>query len=413
MTMKERIAINKKKLKKLVLLIRAILKKPFYLIGYAILIPLSYLMPKNKRCVVLTSRFGDFEGNLKYFFLYLNNLGETGYEFVFLTEKKGVFRKLKEKGYSTWYYPRLITLFRMLRTPYLIVDGNDWARNLKYFILYNTKKVQLWHGTGFKTVGLLKPTLLSLSSFRQKLRKEYIYYHLLTLSSEFQVKARGKAFRYGKLLINGLPRNDIFFQQAAPGGELGCDRSITEKCIHLRHKGLKITAYTPTWRLYDHSFNQLDLERLNGFARENNIVFVIKLHYKHDCALDAGGFTNIIEYNRYADLYPLLAQTDLLITDYSSIYLDFLILDRPVLFYPYDSEAYIGNERELLLDYSEITPGPKCYNQGELESEIYRHLVEGRDDYRQERDELAKKFFQYKDGRSSERLWQAIRENIL
>lgn len=405
-------AINKKTLEKLTLLLRTILKKPLYLIGYIIFVPLSCLMPKNKKYVVLTSRFGDFEGNLKYFFLYLNSLDED-FEFVFLTEKRDVYRKLKERGFRTWYYPRPGTVFRMLRTPYLIVDGNEWARNLKYFILYSTKKVQLWHGTGLKTIGLLKPTIKNLGKFRQKLKKEYIYYHLLTLSSEYQVQVRSKAFRYGSILINGLPRNDIFFQQGAPGDDLGCDHETIEKCNRLQEKGLKIAVYTPTWRLHNHTFGQLDLEELNRFCQKNGIIFVIKLHYKHECCLDVGKLSNVLEYNQYADGYPLLARTDLLITDYSSIYLDFLILNRPIVFYPYDSEAYIGNERELLLDYNTITPGPKCYNQGELEREIYRHLVEGKDEYKGQREDMAGKFFKYRDGRSSERLWQAIKENIL
>ena len=175
-SMIELMVINNKMSRKLILLLRAILKRPLYLVGYLLFIPLSYLMPKNKRYVVFASRFGDFEGNLKHFFLYLNSLGED-LEFIYLTEKKEVYRKLKKKGFKAWYYPRVSTFFRMLRTPYLIVDGNEWAGNLKFFILYNTK-VQLWHGTGFKQSGLLKPSLKKLGGFRRRFRKDYIYYHL-------------------------------------------------------------------------------------------------------------------------------------------------------------------------------------------------------------------------------------------
>jgi CDP-glycerol glycerophosphotransferase (TagB/SpsB family) len=411
-SMIELMVINNKMSRKLILLLRAILKRPLYLVGYLLFIPLSYLMPKNKKYVVFASRFGDFEGNLKHFFLYLNSLGED-LEFIYLTEKKEVYRKLKKRGFKAWYYPRISTFFRMLRTPYLIVDGNEWAGNLKFFILYNTKKVQLWHGTGFKTIGLLKPSIKKLSRFRRRFRKDYIYYHLLTLSSEYQVRVRSKAFRYSKLLINGLPRNDIFFQQAVPADDLGSDSKTIRKCIRLQEQGLKIVTYTPTWRMYNHTFEQLALKKLNRFCREHGVAFVIKLHYKHDCHLDVGGLSNVLEYNQYDDVYPLLTRTELLVTDYSSIYLDFLILDRPVIFFPYDGEAYIGNERELLLDYDTITPGPKCYNQDELEREIYKHLVEGSDEYKEQRKALAGKFFKYRDGRSSERLWRAIQKHIL
>ena len=155
--------------------------------------------------------------------------------------------------------------------------------------------MQLWHGTGFKTIGLLKPSIKKLSRFRRRFRKDYIYYHLLTLSSEYQVRVRSKAFRYGKLLVNGLPRNDIFFQQAVPADDLGSDSKTLRKCIHLQEQGLKIVTYTPTWRMYNHTFDQLALEKLNRFCREQGVVFVIKLHYKHDCHLDAGDLSNVLE----------------------------------------------------------------------------------------------------------------------
>ena len=68
-SMIELMVINNKMSRKLILLLRAILKRPLYLVGYLLFIPLSYLMPKNKKYVVFASRFGDFEGNLKHFFI--------------------------------------------------------------------------------------------------------------------------------------------------------------------------------------------------------------------------------------------------------------------------------------------------------------------------------------------------------
>ena len=390
---------------------KKIIRLPLFIIGYLMIIPVSYLTPK-KNYVVLTTRFGDFEGNLKYFFLYLNNLEEQDWEFVFLTEKKEVYRQLKDKGFQVWFYPGLFTILKLFRTRILIVDGNEWAKNLKYFFLFSAKKVQLWHGTGLKTIGLLKPAIKNLSRFRQMLKKEYTYYDLLVLTSEYQVKMRSKAFRYGKLLVNGYPRNDIFFKETDFDYSLGSDYSLIEKCRQYKNEGFSLVTYTPTWRKFDHSLH-LDLDSLDDFAGKNSIKFIIKLHYKHDCSPEVSRHKNIIEYDKYTDVYPLLAVTDLLITDYSSIYLDYLLLEKPIIFFPYDIDEYTDNERQLLIDFGQVTPGPKVYSQEELNKELHAHIVEGKDWYNLQREEQRKKFFKYRDGKSSERLWSAVKKDML
>ena len=390
---------------------KQIIRVPLFLIGYLIIIPVSYMTPK-KNYVVLTTRFGDFEGNLKYLFLYLNNLEENDLEFIFLTEKKEVYRRLKDKGFQVWFYPGFFTILKLFRTGTLIVDGNEWAKNLKYFFLFGAKKAQLWHGTGLKTIGLLKPAIKKLSRFRQMLKKEYTYYDLLVLTSDYQVKMRSKAFRYGKLLVNGYPRNDIFFEETDFDYSLGSDYSLIEKCRQYKKEGFSLVTYTPTWRKFDHTLH-LDLDALDAFAGKSMIKFIIKLHYKHDCSPEVSRYKNIIEYDKYSDVYPLLAVTDLLITDYSSIYLDFLLLEKPVVFFPYDIDDYTDNERELLIDFNHVTPGPKVYNQEELEKELYVHIVEGQDSYKLQREEQRKKFFKYRDGKSSERLWDAVKKYLL
>ena len=403
-------ALNSSEIKNLT---RVLVKPLLHFIGYFLVIPLSYVIPKTNY-VVLISRFGDFDGNLKYLYLYLTRLEDERAEFVFLTDKKGVYENLKVKGIRVWYYPSLVTMFRLLRTRLIIVDGNEWTKQLKYFFLFNSKKVQVWHGTGLKTIGLLKPAVKALSGFRKKFKKENTYYDLVVLSSDYQVSMRGGAFRYGHLLVNGLPRNDIFFDQdLIKDNNLGCDNEMIEQAVQFKKNGLNLITYAPTWRKYDYSFDHLSFKDLEAFAKHNRLIYILKLHPKHRCMLDLKAYQHIVEYDQYSDIYPLLTLTDLLITDYSSIYLDYLLTDRPIVFYPYDGDEYIGAERELLLDYEQMTPGPMCYSQREMEHQIQRILVEGKDDYSAERKSLRKKFFKYKDGRSAERLWQAVKNNLL
>jgi len=151
-----------------------ILRHLFFTMAYGLIIPLAYLVPKANY-VVLIPRFGDFEGNLKYLYFYLSGLKEEKNEFVFLTDKKNEYRELIKNGINAWFYPGLLTFFKLLRTRIIIVDGGEWAVKLKFFFLYKSRKVQVWHAAGLKVIGLLRPAIKQLSDFRKKFKIEYIF----------------------------------------------------------------------------------------------------------------------------------------------------------------------------------------------------------------------------------------------
>ena len=74
------------------------------------------------------------------------------------------------------------------------------------------------------------------------------------------------------------------------------------------------------------------------------------------------------------DLQELLFSADILITDYSSCYLDYLLLNRPIIFYNYDYDTYLINDRELYFDYEEITPGIKVHESDKLIAAIKKSI---------------------------------------
>ena len=126
---------------------------------------------------------------------------------------------------------------------------------------------------------------------------------------------------------------------------------------------------------------------------------------------DLSGTTNIIQYDKTSDIYPLLGKCDLMITDYSSIFVDYLLLDRPVVFFPFDRENYIKNERALQFDYDKVTPGRKCLTHDELEDELKRIIVDGKDDYIEERKRILKHFFDTADGNSCDRILEYVEKH--
>jgi CDP-glycerol glycerophosphotransferase len=91
------------------------------------------------------------------------------------------------------------------------------------------------------------------------------------------------------------------------------------------------------------------------------------------------------------DICFILKYTDILITDYSSIYFDFLLHNKPIIFYPYDLEYYKSKDRGLIFDYDKFTPGPKAYNLNQLKKiimEVIKNNKEHLNIYEPERIEL-------------------------
>ncbi len=115
----------------------------------------------------------------------------------------------------------------------------------------------------------------------------------------------------------------------------------------------------------------------------------------------------VIEYHSDRDIYPLLSYVDMLITD-SSIYFDFLHLDRPILFYPYNLERYLRDDRGMYVNYRDMTPELICRDFDCLLNELDQAMSSAADSYRQERRRIKVLAFANCDGTTIKRLWSAV-----
>ena len=107
------------------------------------------------------------------------------------------------------------------------------------------------------------------------------------------------------------------------------------------------------------------------------------------------------------DIYPILRYTDVLITDYSSVYFDYLLLNRPIIFAPFDIDEYMKKDREFYDNYNDVTPGPKAKNWDEVLVYI-KEAIREPEKYGKDRERICKIFNQYCDSNSSERVYKAI-----
>jgi len=386
--------------------------------------PLAYLVPKQHNLVLFVGcGNGQFRDNVKYLYLHLHRIRQEYFEFYFLTEDSEVFRQLQNHGLPAILYPRWSTVLKMLKTSIVIVDNLEWIENLKYHFLINTYKVQLWHGCSIKSLGLdnehYKEKFKSVwwklwYSVRGRFPKYDLFLSTSKINSD---KIFKPAFIFSKIIESGYPRNDIFFSKPDTFDLIGTDKSVIRKAKELKQDQYKIILYAPTFRDTGFGADFLDKEALNikeldDFAVENKIFVIFKIHPWRELPVDFKNLNNLIKYSDTGDVYPLLPLIDLLITDYSSIFFDFLYLNRPIIFFPYDYDKYIREDRSLKYDYHWITPGPKCMHQKDLQRCIQRILFKKEDEYRHKRRTIFDMSFSHKNGSAAKHILKTIHDEI-
>ena len=161
-----------------------------------------------------------------------------------------------------------------------------------------------------------------------------------------------------KILETGYPRNDILYN----GNNRDTIDSLKQKLGIPIEK--KIILYAPTWR--DDEFYskgkykfeiKLDLDRMKQELGDEYVI-LLRLHYLVSENLDLSAYQGFA-YNlsSYEDISHLYLISDLLITDYSSVFFDYANLKRPMLFYVYDIENYRDKLRGFYFDFEKNAPG--------------------------------------------------------
>jgi CDP-glycerol glycerophosphotransferase (TagB/SpsB family) len=210
-----------------------------------------------------------------------------------------------------------------------------------------------------------------------------------------------------QILLTGFPRNDTFFQndQSAP---------ILEEIKLLKRNNTYTAIYMPTHRKEGSGeisdlFN-IDLKKINQSLKNLNTKLYVKLHYYH---LNKHNFRNyshiyfITDNDILQDIYTILTEFDLLITDYSSVHFDFLLTNKPIIFAPFDKEKYLMEDREFYYNYNDVTPGPKASNWSELLVYIEK-FIQNPKLYDKERLNVMRRFNKYTDSNNCQRVFSAI-----
>ena len=348
-----------------------------------------------KKDLILLYSIPDFSDNVFYLYKRMREQGICElYECIWIVNTEmGKLRVERFGGKAILRSDRKLLLRLILQTKYMISSHGPPLWRGK-----NQTSIELYHGIPLKR--LLKRFGNAIDKF--VVPSEFVG---VLFSANFQAPL-------DRFIPLGQPRCDALFSSRTRSFDLlntilGIDVNEFER----------ILLYLPTFRDYDMQATVgilMDLfhdGKFRSFLKDRNILFLIKPHPRNEEQFQQyehyfDNFRIIKNYElleRYITLYDLLPSVDILITDYSSVYFDYLLLNRPIVFYAPDLEEYRRTRGFLLEPYERWTPGDKARNVSELIAAIEEALTNpGK--WRKEREWLRDVMFKYQDGKSSERI---------
>lgn len=271
--------------------------------------------------------------------------------------------------------------------------------------------VNLWHGMPLKNIGYLD----------NKTEEDVAHFTFTIATSEQFQNVISKVFRVdkSKVLITGLPRNDKMNKFRNILNKLGIDgKRYNKKILWMptfrkssvgdkRNDGISKDGQLPL-------LSSEELKDFNTYLNDNNILLLVKLHpmdslQKSDfCELSnikiiVNDDFEIIE----EQLYSIFNEIDALITDYSSVYFDFMILNKPIGFVMDDLGEYNSSRGFVFDDIYAWIPGPIIKNVAQLHS-FAQKVNADIDDYKDIRETINNKTNKYSDFNNTERLFDKL-----
>lgn len=348
-----------------------------------ILLVFSRLVKRKKNAILIfNGRKKSLVGNQLYFVKYLKKIGA---DYTVISSSRSLIKTLNLNGINASFSYSLIAFRKFFSFKITIVSHGMY--DVKPYCL-DTKSqlvINIWHGSPVKKIG----------KFLSKSNNEFFDFSYITVNSEIEGETMMKAFEIGKekILKTGLCKNDSLLSE---------NRNPKKEIIYL-----------PTFRDWKDSislfpFADRDLKQLDTFLNKIGYKLIVKPHVNsiHNEEFDHFKKIKIIDSNY--DIQELILNSSILITDYSGVFIDYLLLNRPIIFYPYDLKRYT-KERGFIYNYKDITPGYHVKSQNEMIKAINQY-VKNPSIHSNERQILKNKFHDHFDAKACERIYTVIKE---
>lgn len=303
----------------------------------------------------------------------------------------GVFRKIS----------RVLEFFLVL--PFQMATAGQIFFNDNFLPLgychpsEKTQLVQLWHGAGaFKKFGLSTETDRKIRE-QVKRANQRITHLFVTSKQVIPFYSEAFAIPYEKIYATGIPITDIYcIEEEHQRGK--------ERFYHAypELKGKNLLLITPTFRNTPEE-NRLLLENLALEKMEKKLgeewVILLRMHPKYpvEGLKDRAHCKNLTTYPQVSDLYFV---SDMLMTDYSSTVVEYVLLDKPMIFYAYDLEKY---DRGFYREYEESVPGAVAHNMEEMLDLLGEERTES-----EKREHFRRMQYDFRDADAAERIWKVL-----
>ena len=330
------------------------------------------IIPKNKKYIIFTS-YPDMTDNSYAFYEYMLKNYPEKYKFIWLVEPSFSDKNKNLEHTKIISKKSILGFYYYCRSKYIF-----FTHGLYNGIDSSSKQivVNLWHGMPLKSIGYLdNKSEFPKSNFT------------IATSSNFQT-IMSKAFKQPveSVLVTGQPRNQYLLNVN--------EDLLSEFGVH-KNNYKKVIAWLPTYRKSTFGdirndgtiqellplVNRSELLQLDTYFQEQNIFCFIKLHPMDILTKeDFDAYSNIIILDnddflsKSIQLYSFLANVDALITDYSSVYIDYMLTKKPIGFVIPDIKSYEENRGFAFENILERLPGQIIQTYLELESFISQLL---------------------------------------
>ncbi|GIU24605.1 CDP-glycerol glycerophosphotransferase family protein [Shewanella sp. MBTL60-007] len=365
--------------------IKAIIRK--------LIFTLSALSPRSSNKALFGSYKERYCDNSKY--LYLHWQQTKFIRCIWISGDQDVIKQLQSQNLEVYYRWSMKGIYHALTAKYYFY--NSYIGDINQWLANGALKVNLWHGLPMKKIEFDINAGPMAQVFNPKgslaLYKQWLFAHQQRITPDLMLSPSplidslfSSAFRLNssQLLRATNPRTDYYIIHPSQRTQLnqnalqGASQSASQSHYHSDHESddqadkPSIILYAPSWRDSHKQGNPyssaFDWQQLSNHLVTNNQLFLLRLHPNEASLADElTSYPNIINISQLEDVYGFLQEVDLLITDYSSLFIDALPLNTPICFYRFDEAHYQQDCRDMY-EYAEKLPviAPKCTSFNEL-----------------------------------------------
>lgn len=363
-------------------------------------------LPQKKKLVFFESFGGKgYSDSPKYLYEYMMQ-HKADYDFVWSVNERqdipGPAKQVTRMSLSYYYY---------------LAKAKYWVTNArmpnKLYKPKNKVYLQTWHGTPLKKLaGDMDNVLMpgtNPATYKSNFSNETAKWDYLIAPNAYSSEIFKRAFWFNNTMLDvGYPRNDVLYNSDNEENI----RVLKEKMNLPKDK--KVVLYAPTWRddeyyeVGSYRFDlKLELDKMQRTLGDEYIV-VLRMHYLIATNMDISNYKGFAyDFSSYGDISELYLVSDVLITDYSSVFFDYANLRRPILFYTYDIDKYRDQLRGFYLDMETEIPGPLLTTTEEVIHSL-ENISTLNEEYKERYEAFYNRFCAWDDGTVSERVVKTV-----